>query len=62
MLKIMKITATLLTLATILLVVYAIYTSTYANILFWAIYGGIVILDLIIIDKIKKYDAEKLAE
>ncbi len=60
MLNIIKAIATLLTIASVVLVVYAIYTSTYYSFLFWAIYAGIVILALTLINYIKKYDQEEM--
>lgn len=60
MLNILKASTVILTVSSVILVIYAIYTSTYFNFTFWAIYAGVVILDLILINYLKKYDQEEI--
>lgn len=54
LLNIIKASAIILTLSSVLLVIYAIATSTFTSITFWAIYLAVVIIDLILIQYLKK--------
>ncbi len=56
MLNVIKAITIILTLSSVLLVIYAIVTSTFTNILFWIIYFTIVLLDLALIKYLKKLD------
>ncbi len=59
MLNLIKAIATILTISSVVLVIYAIFTSTYYSPLFWSIYAGVVILALILINYVKKSDQKE---
>ncbi len=54
MLNFLKATTIILTLCSVLLVIYAIATSTYTSLSFWIAYFAVVITDLILINYMKK--------
>lgn len=54
MLSTLKVAAITATLSSVALVIYAIMTSAYTNVLFWLVYFAVVGLDLIIINYLKK--------
>lgn len=55
LLNFIKASCIILTLFSVLLVIYAIVTSTFTNFTFWAIYFSVVIIDLILIQYLKKH-------
>lgn len=54
LLNIIKVSAITLTLLSVFLVIYAIVTSAYSNLTFWAVYFAVVVVDLILIQYMKK--------
>ncbi|HZK42667.1 MAG TPA: hypothetical protein VFC73_00050 [Syntrophomonadaceae bacterium] len=53
---IIKVLAIILTLSSIVLVIYAIATSVYTSLLFWAIYIAVVGIDLLLIRYLQKQE------